>query len=81
MNFFFMDASYPFSIIGFGHPEAAGSYKTFLLKDPKTGSTNIFATYRWIHYCVSFEKRSTHLLIVMVLQHAIRGRVNNASPL
>ncbi len=54
MNFFFMDAGYPATFIGFGHPEEDGSYKTFLLKDPKTGQYEIFATNR----CVSTPEES-----------------------
>ncbi len=46
MQFFFMDAAYPATFLGFGHPQKAGSYKTFLLKDPETEQFNIFATYR-----------------------------------
>ena len=63
-NLLWFDASFPYSFFGFGHPRKKGSYKSFLIRDPERDDFEVWATNRWSHVCLSYEKRTGHLRIV-----------------
>ncbi len=64
-----LGANFPFSFFGFGNPKEEGSYKTFVLRDVETGEFEVWATNRWSHVCISYQKSNGHLRVVKV-----RGR-------
>ena len=66
MSLLFLNIQIPESFLWYGHPEEEGSYMTILLKDPNTNQTSFWAANKWIHLCLSFEKRRGHLMLVKV---------------
>jgi len=61
-----LDATFPYSFFGFGHPIAKGSYKSYLIRDPDRAGFEVWATNRWSAFCLSYEKENGHLRIVKV---------------
>ena len=59
-----LGANYPESFVGFGHPRSVGSYKSFLLKDPERSGFEVWASNRWSHLCLIYEKDNGRLRIV-----------------
>ncbi|CAM6054349.1 unnamed protein product [Sphagnum tenellum] len=61
---------YPFSFFGFGYPQKHGSYKSWLLKDPDTGDFEVWASNRWSHICLAYNKATG---LVRVVKDALNG--------
>ncbi len=54
-----LGANYPRTFVTFGHPQAKGTYNSYLLKDIETGSYEIWATSQWNHFCLSYQRDGT----------------------
>jgi len=61
-----LSARYPMSFFAWGFPRKRGSYKSFFLHDVENGNWEIWATNRWIHLCLAYEKKTGFLKIIKV---------------
>lgn len=59
-------AEYPFTFLSFGHPRAKGSFKSYLLKNPGSGSFEIWETNKWTHLCFAFQGQRGILHVIKV---------------
>ena len=65
MQFLYFGAHYPVTFFGFGYPRKSGSYASFLLKDPDTDEVEIWATFRWHHFCLAYDKKLSTLRVIL----------------
>ncbi len=51
-----LGANYPRTFVTFGHPQAKGTYNSYLLNEMETGSYDIWTTSQWNHFCLSYHR-------------------------
>ena len=51
---------------GFGYPIDHGSYKSYVLREPETGSYQLWVPNKWTHLCFGYEKEASFLRMVKV---------------
>jgi len=61
-----LNARFPMAFFGFGYPRERGSYKSFFLYDVETNDWEIWATKRWIHVCLAYEKQRGFIKVIKV---------------
>ncbi|CAM6054348.1 unnamed protein product [Sphagnum tenellum] len=73
-----LGAGYPYSFFGFGYPIRHGSYKSWLLKDPDTGDFEVWASNRWSHMCLAYNKATG---LVRIVKDGKAMNINKEDPL
>ena len=57
---------YPYSFFGWGFDSNPRSFKSWLLKDPKTNNFDIWCAYKWHHVCFAYDSNTNHIVLIKV---------------
>ena len=52
--------------IVFGYPVSKGSWGAFVILDKETNSVEVYDTNKWMHNCISFNRKTGELHYIVV---------------